>query len=63
MVAEHMGSDTAGYWRRMVTRRQKAMREHLKENGQYLSRNYKREKVYTPLDTLLKDMNFYDDGW
>src|SRR5690625_720381 len=63
MVAEELGSENASYWRSMVSRRQKAMREHIAENSDYLSRNYKREKVYTPLNTLLKDMNFYDDGW
>ena len=60
MVAESLGSDKADYWRMMVGRRQKAMRNHLKNNGDYLSRNYRREKVYTPLDTLLKDFS-YDD--
>ncbi|MFA1820564.1 phage minor capsid protein [Virgibacillus oceani] len=60
MVAEEMGSENAGYWRRMVSRRQKAMRNHLKNNGDYLSRNYKRERVYTPLDTLLDGFS-YDD--
>src|SRR5690625_938829 len=63
MVAEELGSENADYWRQMVRRRQKAMREHIAENSDYLSRNYKREKVYTPLDILLKDMNFYDVGW
>src|SRR5690625_1120991 len=63
MVAEELGSENASYWRSMVSRRQKAMREHLKENGQYLSRDYSRERVYAPLDTLLKDMDFYDDRW
>ena len=60
MVAEELGSENASYWRQMVSRRQKAMREHLKENGEYLSRNYKRERVYTPLDTLLKDFDYKD---
>lgn len=59
MVAEEIGSETSSYWRRMVGKRQKAMREHLKENGDYLSRNYKREKVYTPLETLLQDFAYY----
>jgi len=58
MVAEEMGSENAGYWRRMVSRRQKAMRDHLKNNGEYLSRNYRRERVYTPLDTLLEDFDY-----
>lgn len=60
MVAEEMGSETVGYWRQMVSRRQKAMHEHLAENGEYLSRNYKREKVYTPLSVLMKDFAYYD---
>ena len=59
MVAEELGSENASYWRSMVSRRQKAMREHIKENSDYLSRNYKREKVYTPLDTLLNNMEYY----
>jgi len=58
MVSEELGSDKADYWRMMVGRRQKAMREHLRENGEYLSRNYKREKVYIPLNTLLKDYSY-----
>lgn len=60
MVSEHFkNSDGTAYWRSMVSRRQKAMREHLKKNGEYLSRNYKREKVYTPLNTLLKDFTYH----
>src|SRR5699024_3170654 len=58
MVADAMGSETASHWRMMVSRRQKAMRMHLDKNGEYLSRNYKREKVYTPLSTLLKDFSY-----
>jgi hypothetical protein len=55
IVAEELGSDKVGYWQGMVRKRQAAMREHLKNNGEYLGRDYTREKVYTPLDTLLKD--------
>lgn len=59
MVAEHFGNEeNASYWKQMVGRRQKAIRNHIAENGEYLSRNYKREKVYTPLDTLLKDFSY-----
>ncbi len=58
MVSEEMGSENVSYWKQMVSRRQKAMRDHLKENGEYLSRNYKREKVYTPLNVLMKDFNY-----
>lgn len=60
MVAEELGSDKASYYKMMVGRRQKAMRNHLSENGEYLSRNYKRETVYTPLKTLLKDFSYKD---
>lgn len=61
MVSQHFGnSEGASYWQSMVSRRQKAMRIHLKNNGEYLSRNYRREKVYTPLDTLLKDFSYKD---
>lgn len=60
MVAERLDSESASYWQHMVSRRQKAMREHLKENGEYLSRNYKRERVYVPLYTLLKDFTYYE---
>ncbi|RST57673.1 capsid protein [Siminovitchia terrae] len=58
MVAEKLGSKKADHWRMMVRRRQAAMRDHLSKNGEHLSRNYKREKVYTPLDTLLKDFDY-----
>lgn len=58
MIAKELKSDNAGYWGMMVNRRQKAMRDHLKVNGEYLSRNYQREKVYTPLDTLLNGYNY-----
>jgi hypothetical protein len=58
LVAKELGSENEGYWRSMVSKRQKAMRNHLEANGEYLSRNYKREKVYTPLDTLLKDFSY-----
>lgn len=63
IIAEELGrAETANYWRTMVRRRQKAMRELLSipEHAKYLSRNYRREKVYTPLETLLKDFSFDD---
>lgn len=63
MVAEHLGSENATYWRQMVSKRQAVMRELIEENSDYLVRQYEREKVYTPLDTLIKNLEFYDDGW
>lgn len=58
MVAEELGSPDASHWRKMVRKRQSAIRNLIEENGDYLSRNYRREKVYTPLKTLLKDFNY-----
>jgi hypothetical protein len=58
MVAQEMGSDKVDYYKMMVRRRQAAMRKHLAENGEYLSRNYRREAVYTPLSSLLKDFSY-----
>lgn len=60
MVAERMGSTNAEHWHSMVSKSQKAMRDHLKENGKHLRRNYKREKVYTPLNNLLLDFSYSD---
>lgn len=60
MVAERMESPNAEHWRSMVSKSQKAMRDHLKENGKHLRRNYKREKVYTPLNNLLLDFSYSD---
>ena len=60
MVAERMESANAEHWRSMVSKSQKAMRDHLKENGKHLRRNYKREKVYTPLNNLLLDFSYSD---
>lgn len=59
MVAEHLGlKEKADYWRMMVRKRQKVLREHIANYDDYLRRNYKREKVYTPLETLLKDFAY-----
>lgn len=58
MVAQEMGSENVSYYKMMVRRRQAAMRKHIANNGEYLSRNYKRERVYTPLLTLIKDFKY-----
>ncbi|MFI3617906.1 phage minor capsid protein [Enterococcus avium] len=59
-VAEALGqSDSAKAWGQKVRAAQSAMRDLVKSN-EYLSRNYAREKVYTPINTLLKDFR-YDD--
>lgn len=54
MVSESFGAEDTQHWKTMVSKSQKAMREHLDKNGEYLSRNYAREQVYTPLDTLIR---------
>ena len=54
MVADSMGNQAnVDYYKMMVGRRQKAMRKHLDTNGSHLRRQYEREKVYVPLETLL----------
>lgn len=54
MVSEHMGNDEeAKKWQKKVSWKQKQIRDHLDQNGEYLSRSYEREKVYTPLEELL----------
>lgn len=58
MVAKELNSPNAAHWNSMVRKRQGAMREHLDKNPDYLRRNYGREAVYTPLDTLLKDFSY-----
>ena len=54
MVSEYMGNDEeAKKWQKKVSGKQKQIREHLKHNGEYLSRSYEREKVYTPIEQLV----------
>ncbi|MBO0456181.1 phage minor capsid protein [Enterococcus hulanensis] len=60
MVSDALGqTDNAKAWGQKIKATQGALRELVKSND-YLSRNYSREKVYTPLNTLLKDFR-YDD--
>ncbi|WP_285120587.1 phage minor capsid protein [Lactococcus petauri] len=58
MVSEAMGNkEGAQSWQNGITATQRAVRS-LVDSNRYLSRDYKREKVYTPLDTLLKDFRY-----
>lgn len=58
MVSEALGNQEGAYaWGKKVRANQKALRDLVASND-YLSRNYKREKVYTPLNTLLKDFRY-----
>ena len=58
MVSEAMGNKLgAQSWQNSITATQATIRKLVNSN-EYLSRNYKREKVYTPLDTLLKDFRY-----
>ncbi|HFU5940451.1 TPA: phage minor capsid protein [Enterococcus faecium] len=58
MVAEELKhSDNAQKWGRKVRAAQSQMRE-LVASSEYLGRNYSREKVYTPVNTLLKDFRY-----
>lgn len=58
MVSEAMGNKLgAQSWQNSITATQAAIRKLVNTN-EYLSRNYKREKVYTPLDNLIKDFRY-----
>ena len=60
MVSDALGqTDNAKAWGRKIRATQGALRQLVNSN-EYLSRNYSREKVYTPINTLLKDFR-YDD--
>lgn len=58
MVSEALGNqEGANAWGKKVRANQKALRDLVASN-EYLSRDYKREKVYAPLNTLLKDFRY-----
>lgn len=60
MVSDALGqSSNAKDWGRKIRLAQSRIRQ-LVDSNEYLSRNYSREKVYTPVNTLLKDFR-YDD--
>ncbi|HFC9436970.1 TPA: phage minor capsid protein [Enterococcus hirae] len=60
MVSDALGQiENAKYWQQKVRANQARLRE-LVDSNEYLARNYAREKVYTPINTLLKDFR-YDD--
>lgn len=60
MVSEALGqTDNAKQWKNKVRANQAKLRE-LVDSNEYLGRNYAREKVYTPVNALLKDFR-YDD--
>ena len=60
MVSEALGQDeNVQDWSRKIRAIQSRLRT-LVDSNEYLSRNYAREKVYTPINTLLKDFR-YDD--
>ena len=57
-VSDYLDNDvTAKLWGKKVRLAQSKMRE-LVDSNEYLSRNYAREKVYTPLNTLIKDFRY-----
>ncbi|EHU8854808.1 phage minor capsid protein [Enterococcus faecalis] len=60
MVSEALDhTDNAKQWKQKVRANQAKLRE-IVDSNEYLGRNYAREKVYTPVNTLLKDFR-YDD--
>lgn len=57
-VSDFLGNDdNAKSWGAKVRLAQSKMRE-LVDSNKYLSRNYAREKVYTPIETLMKDFRY-----
>lgn len=52
-VTEALGSEGQSYYNDQLKRQQARMREYVKEHN--LTRIYRFEKVYTPLETLLKE--------
>lgn len=60
MVSDALSqTDNAKSWGKKIRLAQSKLRETV-DSSEYLSRNYAREKVYTPINTLLKDFK-YDD--
>lgn len=58
MVSEALGQDEkAKEWAKKIRTVQSRLRT-LVDSDEYLSRNYAREKVYTPIGTLLKDFRY-----
>ncbi|EEI59978.1 phage minor capsid protein 2 [Enterococcus faecium TX1330] len=58
MVSEALGQDEkAKEWAKKIRAVQSRLRT-LVDSDEYLSRNYAREKVYTPIGTLLKDFRY-----
>lgn len=58
VITEALGSDKLDHYTKLLKAQQLQMRELLKKaDASELSRNYKREKVVTPKETILKEVN------
>ena len=58
LVSDFLGNqDNKKSWDKKTRLAQSKMRE-LVDSNEYLSRNYAREKVYTPVNTLMKDFRY-----
>ncbi|WP_167630140.1 phage minor capsid protein [Listeria valentina] len=58
VITEALGSDKLDHYTKLLKAQQLQMRELLKKaDASQLSRNYKREKVVTPKETILKEVN------
>ena len=58
MVSDFLGNqDNKKAWDKKTRLAQSKMRD-LVDSNKYLSRNYAREKVYTPVKTLMKDFRY-----
>src|SRR5690625_4446071 len=60
-IAEIIGDEeTIQAKKKLLRNRQARIREFVRDND--LTRQYEREKVYTPLDTLIQNLHYLDDG-
>lgn len=59
MIANELNHEKADYYQEKLDQWENRMNEHLQDNGFNLSRNHTRERVYTPLKTLLQEQDLY----
>lgn len=52
MIAEELESDSVGRYKKLLRRQQADMRDYINKTG--LTRNYRLEKVYTPVEKLME---------
>lgn len=57
MVSKHFkDAENIKRYEKLLNGRERKMKDHLKHNGKYLSRNLEREETYVPISEILKDV-------